>query len=111
MSTQPRSLSARQRFWLEHIQACGNGSLRAYAAANELSANALYRARTRLRELGVITSARRPRIVRVRRDAGVTVPPATNARCRIMLPNGAVIEVACDAAAWSTVLAGVAALP
>ena len=34
MSDPTTSLTERQRFWLEHIRACGNGSLKAYAEAN-----------------------------------------------------------------------------
>ena len=49
------SLTARQREWLSHLEACREqgGTLKAYALAHELSLGALYRARRVLERRGM----------------------------------------------------------
>ncbi len=106
MSTST-SLTERQRFWLEHIRACGSGSLKAYATAHELDIGALYEAKSRLKRKGALDSAPAPRFVRVQCDA----PEASPAVCRIHLRNGTLVEVACAPELWPTLLERVAALP
>jgi len=103
----PRSqLTERQRFWLEHLRACGNGSLKVYAEAHELDVRALYEAKARLKRRGLLPGARPAQFVRVHGTAPASAP----ALCRIHLANGAVVELACEPGDWPRLLADVAAL-
>jgi len=109
MSKRSTALTERQQFWLRHLRACGDGSVKAYAAAHELSASSLYEARSKLRREGRLAAARPARFARVERaqpgrGAGSTL-------CRIHLRNGAVVEVACAGEGLEALLASVAALP
>ena len=87
-------LSSRQSFWLEHLQACeaGGETLRAYAKRRGLSVHGLYGARRRLRLAGMAparaSSEKRVSFAKV----VVQEAPAEAARCRVRLPNGAVME-------------------
>jgi len=104
-------LTERQRFWLQHLQACGNGSLKAYAAAHGLSLSALYQAKSTLRRRGQLDARPTPvRLARVERSAR---PPeaASPGRARVLLPNGVAVEFACAPAHWPALLGAVAALP
>ena len=56
MSNDPE-LTDRERFWLEHLRACGTGSLKAYAEAHELDVRALYEAKSRLKRKGALASS------------------------------------------------------
>jgi len=89
-SQVPRARSARQQFWLEHLRAwqAQGTSLRAYATANGLSSSSLYRARRRLERRGLLSGSEdtAPAFVPVRVTAAA---PA----CRVLLPNGVVVEV------------------
>jgi hypothetical protein len=87
-------LSSRQRFWLDHLQACEEAgeTLRAYAKRKGLSVHGLYGARRRLRLAGVApargNSGKRPSFAKVVvQEAALEV-----GRCRVRLPNGAVME-------------------
>ena len=104
MSDPTSTLTERQRFWLEHLRACGVGSLKAYAEANGVSVSALYEAKSRFKRLGLLGSAKAPRFTRVEAAAA---PPTL---CRVRLPNGASVEVACEPGHWPALLASVAAL-
>lgn len=104
--SSPSTLTERQRFWLEHLRACGSRSLKGYAEEHGLSISALYETKSRLKRKGLLGAAP-TRFVRVQRDA----PPGVAAVCRIHLPNGALVEVACDAEQWPVLLRGVAELP
>jgi len=104
MSDSTSTLTERQRFWLEHLRACGDSSLKAYAEAHGLSLGALYEAKSRFRRLGLLGPAKTSRFTRV--EAG-SAPPTL---CRVRLPNGVFVEVACEPAHWKTLLASVAAL-
>ena len=101
------ALTERDAFWLEHLRACGGGSLKAYAQANNVDVKGLYAAKARLRRKGVL-GAPPPRLVRVERARGA---PGGPAYCRVLLPNGAAVELACESAQWRELLASVAALP
>lgn len=59
----------RQAFWLEHLRACGKGSLNAYARAHGLEVRALYGAKARLKRQGLLVpaSSAPARLVRVER--------------------------------------------
>ncbi len=89
----------RDRFWLEHEAVLAKSALtaKAYAAEQGLSMHALYQARKRLRAMGWLPAAAKPR----RREASrravafskVEVGrPAQAAEFRLSLPNGFVLE-------------------
>lgn len=104
-------LTERQRFWLQHLQACGNGSLKAYAGAHGLSLSALYQAKSTLRRRGQLHAQPTPvRLARVERS-GVAPGAAPSARGRVLLPNGVAVEFACAPADWPALLGAVAVLP
>ena len=110
MTTRPAPLTERQRFWLEHLRRCGDGSLSAYAAAHGLAANSLYEARSRFKRRGLLDTRAPVRLVRVEPQA---LPKTTvdSGCCRITLRNGASIDLAFDTEQWPALLAGLAALP
>ena len=105
MSTST-TLTERQRFWLEHIRACGNGSLKAYATVHQLDIRLLYEAKSRLKRKGALEAPSAPRFVRVQCDA----PEVSPAACRIHLRNGTLVEVGCAPEHWPRLLEHVAAL-
>ena len=87
----PRARSARLQFWLDHLRAwqAQGTSLRAYAAANGLSSSSLYRVRRRLERRGLLSEPGE-----VAAPAFVPVRVAASApACRVLLPNGVVVEV------------------
>lgn len=106
MSSLPPDLTERQRFWLEHLRACGSGPLKAYAQANELSAAALYAARSQLKRRGLLGPAKAQRFARVVREEGTGSPTL----CRVQLTNGVMVEVACEPGQWPALLAALSAL-
>lgn len=105
-------LTERQQFWLEHIRACGTGSLKAYAEAHDLRVGSLYEAKKKLRRLGVLEEpcarAASSRFVRVSRES---VSPSPPTMCRIHLRNGTVVEVAGAPEQLPALIERVAALP
>jgi hypothetical protein len=90
-----QTASDRDRFWLKHHEAQGSSGLDAkqYAASAGISVHALYQARKRLRDLGLLardrTKAAPPRFSKV---AVAPSPAVGEPRFRIELPNGAVLE-------------------
>ena len=102
------ALTERQRFWLEHLRACGTGSLKSYADKHGLDIGALYEAKSRLKRKGMLDAAP-VRFTRVRCDSP-TPTAAAAAVWRIHLRNGALVEVACAPEHWPTLLGSVAAL-
>ena len=54
--TQDTSLTDKQKFWLEHIDACSKSgqTMKAYAQSNDLSVSAIYAWKKTLRRKGVI---------------------------------------------------------
>jgi len=78
--TNRKELTERETFWLEHLRACGNGSLKAYAEAQGLEVRALYDAKARLKRKGALPVAAPPRLVRVGRAAHNAAEPAY---CRV----------------------------
>ena len=106
MSNGP-ALTKRQRFWLEHLRACGSGSLKAYAEAHGLDVRAMYEAKARLKRKGALSSPP-ARLVRVE-PARSPAPGPTYGR--VQRRNGASVELACAPEHWGTLLASVAALP
>ena len=99
------ALTERQRFWLEHLRACGTGSLKSYAEEHGLDIGALYEAKSRLKRKGALDGAP-TRFARVQCDS----PGPSATVCRIHLRNGALVEVACAPEHWPTLLGSVAAL-
>ncbi|MDB4433491.1 hypothetical protein N9166_02010 [bacterium] len=92
-SVEP-GLTSRQRFWLKHLQACeaGGEAMKGYAKRKGLSVHGLYGARRRMRVLGIsaapASSGKYPSFAKVM----VREAPAGVGRCRVRLPNGAVME-------------------
>jgi hypothetical protein len=108
MAGDERELTERQRYWLEHIQACeaSGESLKAYAAAHGFAAGAMYAAKKVLIRKGLLP----PSSVRFQR---VRAPvPSMQSEWRVELPNGTTVGFsgAVDAAALSAVLQVVAGL-
>ena len=89
-SSIPRTKSARDQFWLNHLRALHEQGqpLSAYAQAHGLSPGSLYRARARLRGRALVNEPEltAPAFVPVR-----IVPPS--APCRVHLTNGIVVEI------------------
>lgn len=87
-------LTSQQRFWLDHLQACeaGGETMKGYAKRKGLSVHGLYGARRRVRSLGIppapAGSRKRPSFAKVM----VREAPAELGRCRVRLPNGAIME-------------------
>ena len=91
-SSAAPACTARQRFWLEHLEACREqgSSLKAYALTHGLSPRALYAAKSDLRRRGLLSTSTLPvpapklLPVHIARTASVF---------RVVLPNGVVVEV------------------
>jgi len=105
-------LTRNQRAWLEHLKAwrTAGGTLKAYAAAHDLSATALYTARRLLTSRGVwpttADTASTPTFVPLR------VRPSA-APLRIVLPDGIVLEVGahCDVSQCAALVAALGRRP
>ena len=91
-SSRPEAHTPRQRFWLEHLEACRaqGGSLKAYALAHDLSPGALYAAKSDLKRRGALSASAlpvpAPRLLPVHIARGAPM-------FRVLLPNGVVVEV------------------
>ena len=117
----PPSLPERQQFWLDHIVCCdtAGGSTKEYAAAHDLSVQAMYSARRDLVERGALqpggrgvrttSGSRFSRVVRSEQDNG----SATSLTVQLQLRNGTVVGFSgpLDPAALRLVLNAAAALP
>jgi hypothetical protein len=111
-SSTRRELTDRQRYWLEQLQACeaSGQKMSAYAADQGLGVRALYDARKRLVQQGVLSRSKRQRPVfeRVR----VSAPcGAASTRCRIEFPNGVTLELGGEAVDHLALLQALGALP
>ena len=89
----------RERFWLGHEQALADSGLTAkdYAAEHELSLQALYQARKRLRAVGLLgpsaVQRKSPkRIERAFSKVEVMAAQRTPLQFRLSFPNGFVLE-------------------
>ncbi len=96
-------LTERQRYWLEHIQACevsGKGAT-AYAAEHGFRVGAMYAGKKMLVRKGALPGAQHSRFQRVQ-TAAVTV----DQKWRIQLANGVSVDFSgtVDAGSLSTVL-------
>ena len=78
------ALTARQRYWLEHVQACeaSGKSIAEYAAAQEIGAQAMYAGKSMLVKKGVLTATQPARFQRVQ-----VMAAAVSSQWRIGLPN------------------------
>jgi hypothetical protein len=97
--TVPQGLSERQQFWLDHITRCdaAGSSTKEYAAAHDLSVQAMYSARKDLVERGALLPggqgvrstprSRFSRVVPSARDAGSTA----DLTVQLQLRNGTVV--------------------
>jgi len=94
MDNQSSPLEAhtpRQRFWLEHLEACRaqGGSLKAYALAHDLSPSALYAAKSDLKRRSALSASTlpvpAPKLLPVHISRGAPM-------FRVLLPNGAVLD-------------------
>ena len=103
------SLTERQRYWLEHVQACeaSGKTIAEYAAEHSLAAQAMYAGKKILIRKGVLPPTRPMRFQRAQ-IAG----PVVGSEWRIQLQNGVSVAFsgAVDAATLSTVLSTVATL-
>ncbi len=101
MMTTTQQPTERDRYWLNHeaaIKTSGQ-TAKAYAADRELSLQALYQARKRLRAMGLLDAARRRRsdCKAAARPVAfskveLTTPRASRPDFRLSLPNGLVLE-------------------
>ena len=79
------ALTERQRFWLEHIQACeaSGKSIAEYAAAQGITARAMYAGKKTLVKKGVLSRTHPARFQRVQ-----VMEATLSSQWRIGLPNG-----------------------
>ncbi len=103
------SLTERQRYWLQHIQACEaeGKNLSEYAAAQGIAVQALYAGKSILVKKGVLPAVRSARFQRVQ-----VLDAHPDSQWRIGLPNGVSVAFVgeVDCGSLSTVLSAVAAL-
>lgn len=88
-STASPSLTERQQFWLEHLQACeaeGKATIQ-YAREHGLSPSGMYSARQDLVHKGVLPPPGKPRFVRAR-----AATPEPETQWQVQLPNGAAVS-------------------
>ena len=90
----PGALTRRQRFWLEHLDACREQrkSLKAYAREHDLSVSALYAAKASLKRRGAVDGAARSRPAATLVPVRLSSTPAVTL-VRVLLPNGVIVEV------------------
>ena len=85
------ALTERQRYWLEHIQACeaSGKSMAEYAASQGIAVRAMYGGKKTLLKKGVLPTAQAARFQRVE-----VMEAAVNNQWRIGLPNGVSVAFA-----------------
>ena len=103
------TLTERQRYWLEHVQACdaSGKTIAEYAKAQGLDAKAMYAGKKALVRKGVLPRTRAVRLQRAR-----VVSTSLGGEWRIELPNGVLVAFTgpVDASALSLVLNTAAAV-
>lgn len=96
------TLTKRQRYWLEHVQACAGAgkTIAEYALSHGLEAQAMYAGKKILVNKGVLPRTRPARFQRAQ-----VVDAGASCEWRIQLPNGVSVSFAgtVDAGALSTV--------
>ena len=112
-SSKRQELTDRQRYWLDHLQACevSGQKMSAYAADHGLGARALYDARKRLIQQGVLSRSKRHRPVFERVRVVAPGAAAASTRCRIEFPNGVTLELGGEAVDHLALLQALGALP
>ena len=107
--TERATLTERERYWLEHVQACEASGKRVteYAEEHGLGVRAMYDGKRALVKKGVLPRTHRSRFQRVR-----VVDPVVASEWRIQLPNGVSVAFSgtVDAGSLATVLNTVATL-
>ena len=102
-------LTDRQRYWLEHIQACeaSGKSIAEYAAAQEFGAQAMYAGKSALVKKGVLPALQPTRFQRVQ-----VMEATLSSQWRIGLPNGVSVAFVgeVDGQALTTILHSAASL-
>ena len=103
------ALTGRQRYWLEHIQACkaSGKSIAEYAAAQEFGAQAMYAGKSALVKKGVLPATQAVRFQRLQ-----VIEATLSSQWRIGLPNGVSVAFvgAVDARALTAILHSAATL-
>jgi len=103
MQSMIPALTERQRFWLEHVQACeaSGKSMVEYAVSQDIAVRDMYAGKKTLVKKGVFPTTRPTRFQRVQ----VMEATASN-QWRISLPNGVSVAFVgeVDARALTTVL-------
>jgi len=103
------ALTQRQRFWLEHIQACeaSGKTIVEYAAAQEFCAQEMYAGKSTLVKKGVLPRTQPTRFQRVQ-----VMEVAASNQWRIGLPNGVSVAFAgeVDAPSLTAILQSAASL-
>ena len=103
------TLTERQRYWLEQVQACeaSGKTIAEYAKAQGLDAKAMYAGKKALVRKGVLPRTRAVRLQRAR-----VVSTSLGGEWRIELPNGVLVAFAgpVDGSALSLVLNTAAAV-
>ncbi len=101
--TTETKLTTRQRYWLEHVQACAASgkTIAEYALDQGLQAKTMYAGKKMLVKKGVLPPTRAPRFQRAQLMA-----PVVDSEWRVQLPNGVSVAFtgAVDAGTLSTVL-------
>ena len=109
MQDMTPALTERQRYWLEHIQACQHSgkSIAEYATEHGFTARAMYSGKKILVKKGVLPATHAARFQRVR----IIEAPLSN-QWRIQLPNGVSVAFAgeVDAQTLTTVLGSAATI-
>ena len=100
------ALTERQRYWLEHIQACQQSgqTMADYAAAHGFTARAMYEGKKILVKKGVLPAQHAPRFQRIR-----VIEAPVSSQWRIGLPNGVSVAFAGDVAVSQALVEGVVA--
>ena len=97
------AMTDRQRYWLEHIQACeaSGKSMVEYATSQDIAVQDMYAGKKTLVEKGVLPATRPTRFQRVQ-----VMEAAASNQWRIGLPNGVSVAFVgeVDARALTTVL-------
>ena len=109
MQSMIPALTERQRYWLEHIQACeaSGKSMAEYAASQGVAVRAMYSGRKTLIKKGVLPGTHPARFQRVQ-----VMEATLSSQWRIGLPNGVSVAFAgeVDARTLTTVLSSAASV-
>jgi hypothetical protein len=106
LSTDKQGMTAKQRYWLEHIKACEamGQSLSAYAAEHHLGLKSCYRWKSLLTQMGLLADM--AVAAPVFRPVQIKPVSMSTGHFRFTLPNGILVEIQgdCDPAQLKQVL-------